>query len=389
MTIMITKKLNSQEFLEEMLEDLKLKGFDVSEESNITSILSSIISTNTKNINDINSIISKLSFDGRSGVLLDELYGFFGIPRMIKNVKDISFSFLNNGTNSITLNPNVLIEYSGKVYRVTTKQYINPNELKDIYAVPTEDLFINDLFVSIKNCKLFIKNIDVENTNDSNKSDYIERNFILSNVNMNLDKETDLEYKSRAQGLIQHFGDSNITKIKNYVMGIDYVSDVKIDKNFTSIIITAIPTEIKYLNQINEQIKEATDYFSSSRVIVSNPSITEFKVTGLTEQLIEWGGTVSNSIGKYLIGIKKYLDEYAKDLFLNKATVVNRDTIEFTINKYFSDNDIIFTVDEKRLNVSYSIYTEENYIEPIIVNSIERRGSKDIKTDLVIFGEVV
>lgn len=386
---MITKELNSQEFLEELLEDLKLKGFDVSEDSNITSILSSIISTNTKNINDINEIINKLSFDGRSGVLLDELYEFFGIPRMIKNIKDVSFSFLNNGTNSITLNPNTLIEHNNEVYRVTTKQYINPNELKDIYAIPTEDLTISDLYIDIKNCKLSIKNIDVENTTDNSKSEYLERNFILSNVNINLDKETDLEYKSRVQGLIQHFGDSNITKIKNYIKGIDNVSDVKIEKNYASIKIITIPTEIKYLNQINEQIKEAADYFSSTRVVVENPSITEFKVSGLTEQLVEWGVSINNNINKYLIGIKKYLDEYAKELFLNKSTVVNRDTIEFTINKYFSDNDIIFTVDEKRLNVNYSIYTEDNYIEPIIVNNIERRCSKDIKTDLVIFGEVV
>ena len=363
---MIKNILDPEQELENQLEILRDKGFDVSEDSNINRILTALIGTTTANKEYLNSIISKLTFDGRSGDLLDELYGFFGIPRIIKNVNSSSISFFNGGNYTVFIGANTIFQYQGNCYRTTTSQYINPKETKTIYAYPTGHIIFDSDYIDLNEYKIVANNIKVDSIPESNKFNYLQNNALVSNFNLTLDKESDLEYKARAKGLIQHFGDGSISKIKSYIMGIENVTDVKIEKEFSRIKIIVIPEELRFLDKIMEQAKEAVDYFSSSPIIFEYPTITQLNISG----------------------IKKYLDEYTKDVYLTEKNIINRDSVEFTINKYFADNNIVFSLNEKQLKISYSIYSDEDYSEPIIKNELDMRQSKEVKTDIIIIGDV-
>lgn len=387
--ILIGKILDQEQELEKQLSVLRAKGFDVSEDSNITRLLSSISETMTSDKEEVNQIISKLTFDGRSGELLDNLYGFFGIPRLIKSVNGACLKILNNGNHNITFLPNTIFEYKGKNYRVTTTQYIDRKTVKNIYCYPTTSKLI-DTYVNVGEFKILLKNIDIENVSESEKESYILKNTLISNIELTLDKETDLEYQSRANGLIQHFGDSSVTKIKNYIMGIENVSDVKIIREHNRIKIIVIPEQLRYLEKILGQVKESIDYFSSSPIILEKPTITVLSVTGLTNQLLEWFENDSEfSRSEVLDGITKYLTQYAKDITISNKNSVSSDSIEFIINKYFIDNNIVFSLNEKLLKIKYSIYSDEDYVEPIITNELTSRQTKEIKTDLLIIGDVL
>lgn len=383
---MISKTLEAEELLESSLEDLKKQGFDVSEESNISRILNSISSSNSSDRKNINEIINRLTFDNRSGDMLDELYNFFGIPRIIKNVTGASIQVLNNGIYTLDIGANTFIEAEGKTFRVTTQQYINPKESKTIYCYPTETKMV-DGYAIIGDYKIQLRNLNINKVPESEKESYLIDNILINNLNLTLDKETDLEYKARANGLIQHFSDGSISKIKSYIMGIEHVSNVKLEKEFNRTKIIIIPEELKYMEQVLAQAKEAVDYFSSSPIIFDYPSITELKVSGITEQLVKWFNQ-STQIQEMLSGIKLYLDEYTKEVYLSGSNTISRDSIEFTINKYFIDNEIVFSLNENKINISYAIYSEEDYLEAIITNELAPRQKKEIKTDILIVGGV-
>lgn len=387
---MLVKNDNNTARLENVKHQLKLKGFDVSSNSNLGEILNIIFNGISDNSKDIEQIVNELSFDGRSGQLLDELYNFFGIPRIIKNTKEVSLTFYNNNTNKITINSNALIDINGETYRIVTKQNINPYSSNVIYAVPS-GINLNLLYnyVQIGTTKIGLENISIENVEENNKSDYLYRYVLVSDTIVTLDKESDLEYSARAKGLIQHFSDNNVTKIKSYIIGIENVSDVKIYKEFNRTRIVIIPSEIQYLNKIIEQAQESIDFFSSSMVIIDKPTITQFNINGITKQLSAWFNISSSfDIQTHLEGIKQYLNELFKDNYLNDSTTISTDQIEFTINKYFSDNDIVFSLNEDKLIINYSIYTDEDYSEPVITSSMSRRQSKEFKTDVIIVGEI-
>lgn len=386
---MLVKNDSNTTRLENVKHQLKLKGFDVSSNSNLGEILNIIFNGISDNSKDIEQIVNELSFDGRSGQLLDELYNFFGIPRIIKNTKEVSLTFYNNNANKITIGSNTLISVNGETYRITTEQNINPYSSSIIYAVPSGvNLNLIDNYVQIGNTKINLINVSIDNVVENEKSDYLYNYVLISNTVTTLDKESDLEYSARAKGLIQHFSDNNITKIKSYIMGIENVSDVKIHKEFNRTRIVIIPSDIQYLNKIIEQAQESVDYFSSSMIIVDKPTITQFNISGITKQLSEWFSNSNFDIEFHLKGIKQYINELLKDIYLNDSATLSSDQIEFTINKYFSDNDIVFSLNEDKLNINYSIYTDEDYSEPVITSSMNRRQTKEFKTDVIIAGEI-
>lgn len=386
---MLVKNDSNTTKLEEVKYQLRLKGFDTSSNSNISEILNTIFSGIVDTSKDIEKIIEELSFDGRNGQLLDELYNFFGIPRIIKNTKEVSIDILNNSDKKITINSNSIIMINNNSYRITTEQYIKPNETKQIYAVPTGIKLFDD-YVLIGNIKLQLKNIQIEDVNEQDKLIYLNNYVLISGNVVTLDKESDLEYSARAKGLIQHFSDSNITKIKSYIMGIENVTEVKIYKELNRTRIVIVPDKIQYLNKIIEQSKEAVDFFSSGIVVFDKPTITQFSITGINKQLTEWFGiTTNHNITVHLEGIKQYLNEFFKEIYLSNSNIISRDQIEFTINKYFSDNNILFSLNEDKIKVHYYIYTDDDYKEPIINKTLDRRQSKEFKTDIIIVGDIL
>lgn len=385
---MLVKNTKLTNRLEEAKKQLRLKGFDTSDNSNLSEILNAIFSGISDNSQEIDKIVEELSFDGRSGKLLDELYNFFGIPRIIKNTKEVSIDMLNNGSNTILINSNTIIMLENDSYRITTEQFIKPKQNKQIYAVPTgTKLFDN--YIMIGNIKIQPNNIKIEDIDEKDKELYLNSFLLVSGKVTTLDKESDLEYSARAKGLIQHFSDGNITKIKSYIMGIENVSEVKIYKELNRTRIVIVPDKIQYINQIIEQAQEAVDFFASSMIVFDKPTITQINITGLTAQLSKWfGDSIQQNISNYLTGIREYLNELFKNIYLNDSNIVTSDQIEFTINKYFSDNNILFSLDENKFYINYGIYTDEDYSEPVITKTLERRQSKEFKTDIIIVGDV-
>ena len=156
---MIGVPVNQEEELLNFLSELRDKGFDVSEDSNIVQILETIIGSHVENRNQIKEILDSLTFENRSGKLLDELYNFFGIPRLVKTISGASFKIRNSGYpyNIITIKDNTLLEYNNNLYRVTTEHIIRGGETKEVfcypvnYVVPIKDyLQVGDFKFQIK-----------------------------------------------------------------------------------------------------------------------------------------------------------------------------------------------------------------------------------------------
>lgn len=386
---MIGKSVDRDEELFNFLTELKEKDFDVSEDSNIVKILEIITNSHVENRNQIKKILDSLSFENRSGNALDELYNFFGIPRIIRNFNEATFKIFNNGPFNILIKSNTIIQIQNKLYRITTDQNISSQETKEFVAYPIEYFIELNNYVIINDFIITLKNVFIDHISEEDKHNYLKENILISDFKVMSDKESDIEYKSRANSLIQTFGYNNITKIKNYVMGIDNVANVKIDREFGRQVITIIPKEIKFLEDILLQANESVDYFCTSPVKIKRPTITVLNVSGVTEQLKKWFGENVNTNVDHLSNIYYYLKEYCESLIFENEKEIGRDTIEFSINKYFVDNDIHFSLDEDKLIIEYSIYTDENYESPVIKNTLNRREKKEIKTDLVILGDVI
>lgn len=388
---MIGVPVNQEEELLNFLSELRDKGFDVSEDSNIVQILETIIGSHVENRNQIKEILDSLTFENRSGKLLDELYNFFGIPRLVKTISGASFKIRNSGYpyNVITIKDNTLLEYKNNLYRVTTEHIIRGGETKEVFCYPVNYVVPIKDYLQVGDFKFQSNKISVGYANtDYEVNEFFKNNVLINDFKINTDKESDLEYKSRANGLIQNFGFNNIEKIKNYIMGIEHVYNVYVEKEFCRQRIIIVPDDINYLEQILDQANECVDFYCTSPMIVQRPSITTINISGITKQLAEWFGSEITSID-HLNNIAVYLREYCKNVYTKDDKVISRDSIEFTINKYFVDNDIQFSLNEKELKINYFIYTDEDYKEPIITNELDSRQKKEIKTDIVILGDVI
>lgn len=384
--------LNKESYLSNVLQKLALKGFDVSEESNLREILSTLSEVDNENIEIKNKIINSLTFENRTGKDLEEFFKFFGIYKF-KNYNTVNKSaeIINSGDRAITINSGSRFLIEEKTYISPVEQIFEQNSRKEFRFIKYEIYKkIETDHISIGGFEILSSDIKVDGIEGSQeKLNYINNNIAIVNFKEFSLEESDNDFINRAKTILQSYGDGNIKKIKNYILGIEGVADVVVEEKIDNIIVKIIPENIKTIDDVIDKAEEAVLYFSSNHIQIEKPSITEIEIDGLTTQLVKWFEKDKNiNIRKILLDIKRVINSYVKEIYFEEKKTISRDSIEFFINRYFSESNTQFSLDESNLNIFYKVYSSEDYSSPLIASEIKRRGNKEIVSDIAIIGEV-
>lgn len=383
---MITN-FSEEKTLKNILEKLSDLGYDISEKSNIRAVIESLFKVDASNTEAKNKIFNSLNFENREGKDLDDFLNFFGIRRYANyNDKNKSISFSNSGSLNITIKENSYIKYKNEVYICYAEQNILKNSNTLIHVEKVNSYFSDKYSYYISgDISILLDGITVDGLGDfDNKLKYLVENLVFLNFNETIDSESDFEYINRSNSILQSYGDANLKKIKNYIKGIDYVSDVIIDENDEDVKLIIVPSNVNVLDQVIEQAKEAVDYFKTSRLDVVKPSIMEIEIKGLLDQLTEWFDDSELDIAKIISELTINLNTYLKELYFSNNKRLSRDTLEFVMNKYFVDNKIQFSIDEKKIKILYYVFTSDDYNSPVVVSELSLRGVKEILADICI-----
>ena len=384
--------LNKESYLRNVLQRLEAKGFDISEESNLKEILSTLSEVDNENIEIKNKIINSLNFENRTGKELEEFFEFFGIYKF-KNYNTVNKSaeIINSGNRTITIKGSSRFLVNDKTYMSVLDQTFEQNTRKEFHFIKYIIYKkIETDHIDIGGFKILISDIKIDGIEGSQeKLKYINNNIAIINFKEFSLEESDNDFINRAKAILQSYGDGNMKKIKNYILGIEGVADVVIEEKIDNLILKIIPENIKLIDDVIDKAQEAIIYFSSNHIQIEKPSITEIEVDGLTTQLVKWFGKDKNiNIRKVLLDIKRVIKSYVKEVYFEDKKTISRDTIEFLINRYFSESNMQFSLDESNLNIFYKVYSSEDYNSPLIASEIKRRGNKEIVSDIAIIGEV-
>lgn len=372
-----------EEYLSKILEDLDKNGFDTSKESNIYKILKEVAKYNYIPLKDTEELIKEYSFDDKSGEELDDFYNFFGIPRIIKTSEKYStMDFINNGNEIIEIKVGTTINNNGQIYKTATTQRISQQETKEIFLNKIDNgVFLSNNEITLNNgIILDLNGLKIISNLPINTKIYLESECTIPNIKDTYQKESDVEYISRAKNLIQYYGDGNIDKITRYIKGIENVSDVIIEEALNETRLIIIPTSINSLDKIFEQAIEAVDYFKSSHISLIKPSVTEFTISNFISQIPEENQSVINDI---VNGVSLYLEEFFKELYYEEISEIDSEKIYFYINKFLIDNGYEISITEKELKINYKLYSSDDYHTPILTNTLEYRRKKKISSDIV------
>lgn len=379
---------SENKYIDMLVEHLNLLGYDTSDRSNIVDIVKCLANIDKDNIDEKNKILNSLNFENRTGKELDEILNFFGIKRF-KNYSDVnkSISVYNYGKMNVLLKENTVIKYKNNKYLNSIEQKIKCNLENKIHFQISNSVLSDDYnFLNLGDLKIALDGIEIEGLSDlENKIKYLEENLVFLKFNDTDTKESDVEFFNRASSMLQTYGDSNIRKIKNYIKGIEGVSDVLVNEEYDNIKVVVIPVNIISLEKILEQSKEAIDYFATSHIEIVKPSVMEIEISGVYNQLLEWFSDDKEiDLKKILSELEIQLTYYLKELYFSNNKKISRDRIEFIINKYFTDNNIHFSLNERKLNVDYFVFSCTDYEYPVVVGELLPRSTKELLADICI-----
>ncbi|MGL4864997.1 MULTISPECIES: hypothetical protein [Bacteria] len=379
---------SEEKYMELLVEHLNLLGYDTSNKSNIIDVIKCLAKVDKKNIDKKNKILNSLNFENRTGEELDEILNFFGLKRF-KNYSDINKSCLiyNYGKIDILLKENTVIKYKNGKFLNSIEQKIKSGSENTIhFQVSNSTLSDNYDFLILGDFKIALNGIEVHEVNDlENKIKYLEENLGFLKFNDTETKESDIEFFNRASSVLQTYGDSNIRKIKNYIKGIEGVSDVVVNEEYDNIKVVIIPVNLVSLDKILDQSKEAVEYFATSHIEIIKPSVMEIEIDGIYSQLLEWFSNDKEiDLKKIISELEIQLTYYLKELYFSNNKKISRDVIEFIINKYFTDNKIQFSLNERKLNVNFFVFSSNDYEHPIVVGELLPRNSKELLADICI-----
>lgn len=388
---MYIKKYEANKKFQSVMNNLSKMGYDTSEKSNIRELFKELIMNETSFEMQRETILNSLNFENRVGEELESFFNFFGIKR-IKNFSDshASIDIMNNGSEMVVIKNHTFIKIDEKNYMTSYRQNIPANKKVTIHFTKTELSQPDFEKFKYNNISILIDDIELLNK-EINKKEYLKNNLSIFNFKDHNEEEPDEIYLNRAKMILQRYGDSNIKKIRDYILAIQGTSDVLIKEEYDKVNVVIVPEKLTSLDRILNQAQEAVDYFATAHIELKKPTITEIHISGVYEQLIEWFGNNRDDIDfhKILKDLKNILNSYIKNLYFENKNELKRDMIEFLIDKYFSDNYIYFSLKEEKINIGYSIFTSEDYINPIVTSELTRREAKELLTDITLFKEVM
>ena len=382
------------DFLELALNKLNgSTGADISENSFNRNIFKALLSSEEQKINTMDSLIKKLDLLSMEGQDLDNFYEqLFRIPRLSSSSFGIMYIRLLLNEGSVLIPKGTVLKMNN-IFVETVTEYTLSNgemslEVKRLAVLPDNLVLVgldNNVFLDVQNVTL--DNADLIN---EEKTDFIKTNFIVLETG-SYQTESDAEYKVRAHNILHNYGYNNILKMQKQAMTHPRLANILFEENKYSTKAIIIPTSFEFIDEVYEATMEIVNYFKGGEVHLLKPSLTSFTILGIREQLINWYiGSNINLIDKYITDIEALMKNYVTQIYLTKTDkTFNMDEIEFIINKYFTSNNIVFSLDENKLEVIYKTYSSENYYTNVTEGTIKRRGSKKVNTNVCFFEKLV
>ncbi len=382
------------DFLELALNKLNgSTGADISENSFNRNIFKALLFSEEQKINTMDSLIKKLDLLSMEGQDLDNFYEqLFRIPRLSSSSFGIMYIKLLLNEGSVLIPKGTVLKMNN-IFVETVTEYTLSNgemslEVKRLAVLPDNLVLVgldNNVFLDIQNVTL--DNADLIN---EEKTDFIKTNFIVLETG-SYQTESDAEYKVRAHNILQNYGYNNILKMQKQAMAHPRLANILFEETKYSTKAIIIPTSFEFIDEVYEATMEIVNYFKGGEVHLFKPSLTSFTILGIREQLINWYiGSNINLIDKYITDIEALMKNYVTQIYLTKADkTFYMDEVEFIINKYFASNNIVFSLDENKLEVIYKTYSSENYYTNITEGTIKRRGSKKVNTNVCFFEKLV
>ncbi len=382
------------DFLELALNKLNgSTGADISENSFNRNIFKALLFSEEQKINTMDSLIKKLDLLSMEGQDLDNFYEqLFRIPRFSSSSFGIMYIKLLLNEGSVLIPKGTVLKMNN-IFVETVTEYTLSNgemslEVKRLAVLPDNLVLAgldNNVFLDIQNVTL--DNADLIN---EEKTDFIKTNFIVLETG-SYQTESDAEYKVRAHNILQNYGYNNILKMQKQAMAHPRLANILFEETKYSTKAIIIPTSFEFIDEVYEATMEIVNYFKGGEVHLFKPSLTSFTILGIREQLINWYiGSNINLIDKYITDIEALMKNYVTQIYLTKADkTFYMDEVEFIINKYFASNNIVFSLDENKLEVIYKTYSSENYYTNITEGTIKRRGSKKVNTNVCFFEKLV
>ena len=382
------------DFLELALNKLNgSTGADISENSFNRNIFKALLFSEEQKINTMDALIKKLDLLSMEGQDLDDFYEqLFRIPRLSSSSFGIMYIKLLLNSGSVLI-PKGTVFKMNNIFVETVTEYTLSNgemsiEVKRLAVLPDNLVLVgldNNVFLDIQNVTL-----DNEDLISEEKTDFIKTNFIVLETG-SYQTESDAEYKVRAHNILQNYGYNNILKMQKQAMAHPRLANILFEETKYSTKAIIIPTSFEFIDEVYEATMEIVNYFKGGEVHLLKPSLTSFTIIGIREQLINWYiGSNINLIDKYISDIEILMKNYVTQIYLTKDDkTFNMDEIEFIINKYFASNNIMFSLDENKLEVIYKTYSSENYYTNVTEGTIKRRGSKKVNTNVCFFEKLV
>ena len=382
------------DFLELALNKLNgSTGADISENSFNRNIFKALLFSEEQKINTMDSLIKKLDLLSMEGQDLDNFYEqLFRVPRLSSSSFGIMYIKLLLNEGSVLIPKGTVLKMNNIFVETVTEYTLSQGEMslevKRLAVLPDNLVLVgldNNVFLDIQ--KVILDNADLIN---EEKTDFIKTNFIVLETG-SYQTESDAEYKVRAHNILQNYGYNNILKMQKQAMAHPRLANILFEETKYSTKAIIIPTSFEFIDEVYEATMEIVNYFKGGEVHLLKPSLTSFTILGIREQLINWYiGSNINLIDKYITDIEALMKNYVTQIYLTKTDkTFNMDEIEFIINKYFTSNNIVFSLDENKLEVIYKTYSSENYYTNVTEGTIKRRGSKKVNTNVCFFEKLV
>jgi hypothetical protein len=378
------------DFLELALNKLNgSTGADISENSFNRNVFKALLFSEEQKINTMDSLIKKLDLLSMEGQDLDNFYEqLFRIPRLNSSSFGIMYISLLLNSGSVLIPKGTVLKMNNIFVETVTEYSVSQGEIvlevKRLAVLPDNLVFVgldNNVFLDIQN--VTPDNADLVN---EEKMDFIKTNFVVLETGT-YQTESDAEYKIRAHNILQNYGYNNILKMQKQAMAHPRLANILFEETKYSTKAIIIPTSFEFIDEVYEATMEIVNYFKGGEVHLLKPSLTSFTILGIREQLINWYiGSNINLIDKYIVDIEALMKNYVTQIYLTKADkTFYMDEIEFIINKYFASNNVMFSLDEDKLEVIYKTYGAGNYYTNVTEGTIKRRGSKKVNTNICFF----
>jgi hypothetical protein len=382
------------DFLELALNKLNgSTGADISENSFNRNVFKALLFSEEQKINTMDSLIKKLDLLSMEGQDLDNFYEqLFRIPRLNSSSFGIMYISLLLNYGSVLIPKGTVLKMNNIFVETVTEYSVSQGEIvlevKRLAVLPDNLVFVgldNNVFLDIQN--VTPDNADLVN---EEKMDFIKTNFVVLETGT-YQTESDAEYKIRAHNILQNYGYNNILKMQKQAMAHPRLANILFEETKYSTKAIIIPTSFEFIDEVYEATMEIVNYFKGGEVHLLKPSLTSFTILGIREQLINWYiGSNINLIDKYIVDIEALMKNYVTQIYLTKADkTFYMDEIEFIINKYFASNNVMFSLDEDKLEVIYKTYGAGNYYTNVTEGTIKRRGSKKVNTNICFFEKLV